>query len=80
MNKIRTILLGAALTAMATSAAFAQTAQTGAQGSAGVGAQVQTPLLGGGVGVQAGAGANAAGSGSGAGNVVGGALNGVGKT
>ena len=38
MNKIRTIQLGAALSAVATSAAFAQTAQTGADGSVGVGA------------------------------------------
>ena len=77
MNTIRTILLGAALTAFATSAAFAQTAQTGAQGSAGLGANVQTPVLG--VGAQAGAGATAADSGAGAGSLVGGAVNGVGK-
>jgi hypothetical protein len=46
MNTIRTMLLGAALTAFATSAAFAQTADAGAQGSAGLGTNVQTPVLG----------------------------------
>lgn len=46
MSNIRSILIGTALTAFATSAAFAQTANTGAQGSAGAGVNVQTPVLG----------------------------------
>lgn len=57
MSNIRSILIGTALTAFATSAAFAQTANTGAQGSAGAGVNVQTPVLG--VQAQGGAGANA---------------------
>jgi hypothetical protein len=78
MNTIRTMLLGAALTVFATSAAFAQTADAGAQGSAGLGTNVQTPMLG--VGAQAGAGANAGGSGSAAGSLVDGALSRAGKS
>lgn len=45
MSKIRTMLIGAALTAFATSAAFAQTG-TAAQGTAGAGAQTQAPGAG----------------------------------
>ncbi|MBR8154097.1 hypothetical protein KDX20_06525 [Burkholderia cenocepacia] len=71
MSKIRTMLIGAALTAFATSAAFAQTGTT-AQGAAGAGVQAQTPAAGAGAGVQGGAGANASG------NAAGGATDAVG--
>jgi hypothetical protein len=73
MSKIRTMLIGAALTAFATSAAFAQTGAA-TQGTAGAGVQTQTPAAGAGAGagMQGGAGANASG------NAVGGATDAVG--
>ena len=64
MSKIRTMLIGAALTAFATSAAFAQTG-VATQGSAGAGVQAQAPAAGVGAGVQGGAGANASGNAAG---------------
>ncbi|MBR8182572.1 hypothetical protein [Burkholderia ambifaria] len=75
MSKIRTMLIGAALTAFATSAAFAQTG-VATQGTAGAGAGVQTQApaagAGAGAGMQGSAGMNASGG------AVGGATDAVG--
>ncbi|EDT02571.1 hypothetical protein [Burkholderia ambifaria] len=73
MSTIRTMLIGAALTAFATSAAFAQTG-VATQGTAGAGVQTQTPAAGAGAGagMQGSAGMNASG------NAVGGATDAVG--